>query len=479
MALPPTKAPRIKMLSFASGDRFHPWDNPGNMIKPSSSLWTKLTAAMALPVALAAPLPSTHDDPSQILEHNYGKALERPDYQDRVLQEMDMPHRERRSDKVSHSTNADKKAYNQTCQTSVVDYAWIPWHDLWRRHQDEQIPDAAIEMQASSGPMVYLKVPKVATTIFYVPHQDDDAIAMALSIREHIEAGRRVIVHLYSDGINPLLRDIVAGVKPCTINHPPHKFNLTILDEIGGRTHEFRNSIIAMGVPPEDIVETGWSDVEPIQNYKGFKAKLRDLIIEYETKYPGASHKCITQEYDPVTHASNPTHHACWDVATDLLHQYPHGWPASRQLWDFRFYRTYTFSQPVHNRTAQYICNLPQFLRFKQLALDQYKKWDPAHGELAWGYHSVPGLINASYSDPHLYMDMLDNDPVNPHNWATRVPSSHRKHVMGSRVLMEQLGQAVMIANKQPKSRATWSEELLDETMIRLLVKTAAKAMHD
>jgi len=48
--------------------------------------------------------------------------------------------------------------------------------------------------------------------------------------------------------------------------------------------------------------------------------------------------------------------------------------------------------------------------------LDQYKRWDPSKGELAWGYHSVKTLIDAAYNDPHVYLDMLDNDPTNPDN---------------------------------------------------------------
>lgn len=48
--------------------------------------------------------------------------------------------------------------------------------------------------------------------------------------------------------------------------------------------------------------------------------------------------------------------------------------------------------------------------------MDQYKIWKPSHGELAWGYHSVKALIDASYNDPYVYVDMLDNDPTNPKN---------------------------------------------------------------
>ncbi|KAF9541617.1 hypothetical protein EC957_002921 [Mortierella hygrophila] len=257
---------------------------------------------------------------------------------------------------------------------------------------------------------------KTTPTIFYVPHQDDDALAMALAIREHIEAGRKVIVHLYSDGINALLRDIVSGTAPCTLQHPPHKMDLMLHDVVTGRTHEFRQSLRALGVRDEDIYETGWSDIEPLKDYSEFQEKLRDLILGYERKYPGASHKCISGEYDRDSVGRNPTHRACWDVATQLLQEFPQGLPASRQLWDFRFYRTYTYYNPPSHRSAQFIRALPQFLPYKQKALDQYKRWDPSKGELAWGYHSVKALIDAAYYDPHVYLDMLDNDPTNPEN---------------------------------------------------------------
>ncbi|KAG0342494.1 hypothetical protein BG000_004211 [Podila horticola] len=258
---------------------------------------------------------------------------------------------------------------------------------------------------------------KTTPTIFYVPHQDDDALAMALAIREHIEAGRKVIVHLYSDGINSVLRDIIAGtVAPCPLQHPPHIFNVTLQDVVTGRTHEFRQSLRQLGVRDENVFETGWSDIEPVKDYPTFQKKLKDLIIGYEKKHPGASHKCISGEYDRDGLGRNPTHRACWDVARELIDEHPTGYPSSNQLWDFRFYRTYTYYKTPEHREAQYIRALPQFLKYKQRALDQYKKWKPSHGELAWGYHSVKALIDASYNDPYVYLDMLDNDPTNPEN---------------------------------------------------------------
>ncbi|KAG0255536.1 hypothetical protein BG011_005073 [Mortierella polycephala] len=83
--------------------------------------------------------------------------------------------------------------------------------------------------------------------------------------------------------------------------------------------------------------------------------------------------------------------------------------------------RTYTYYNPKPERSAQFIQALPQYLADKQRALDQYRRWDPAKGELAWGYHSVKPLIDAAYFDEHVYMDMLDNDPTNPGTWLDRL----------------------------------------------------------
>jgi len=45
-----------------------------------------------------------------------------------------------------------------------------------------------------------------APAIFYVPHQDDDYLAMALGIAEHVAAGRAVKAILYTNGGNGGLR---------------------------------------------------------------------------------------------------------------------------------------------------------------------------------------------------------------------------------------------------------------------------------
>ncbi|KAG0343488.1 hypothetical protein BG004_005282 [Podila humilis] len=324
---------------------------------------------------------------------------------------------------------------------------------------------------------------KEAPAIFYVPHQDDDALAMALAIREHIEAGRKVIVHLYSDGINAQLREIVAGVvTPCPLEHEPHQFsNLTLKDVVTGRTHEFRQSLRKLGIEDENIFETGWSDIEPVKDYQTFRNKLKDLILGYETKYPGASHKCISGMYDRDGLGRNPTHLACWDVARELIDDNPGGHPNSTEPWDFRFYRTYTYYKTHEQREAQFIRALPQYLKYKQRALDQYKKWKPSHGELAWGYHSVKILIDASYNDPYVYMDMLDNDPTNPAspNYSISISSGSTAKQGGS-IMAQSAEEKKQLLDKllPPKDMAAiWAEEDKEREQAKDILSKFEQAM--
>lgn len=72
--------------------------------------------------------------------------------------------------------------------------------------------------------------------------------------------------------------------------------NLTLQDVVTGRTHEFRQSLRALGVRDEDIFETGWSDIEPLKDYEEFQKKLRDLILGYERKVRGSFLLHVVQE---------------------------------------------------------------------------------------------------------------------------------------------------------------------------------------
>ena len=238
--------------------------------------------------------------------------------------------------------------------------------------------------------------------IFYAPHQDDESLAMAGAIREHVEAGREVILVLLTRGENGGLLDIMNGTADCPLGQDcpgggAHRVGLGQDDIVRGRTAEFRAAARRLGVDRvvvRDRPDSAWGD------YPGFVQEVRATIQEFEARCPGASHKLVNG-YRDVVHGGNPdepnlTHKACREAAEGLAGL------------DFRFYWVYGYTYPQEQRTADYVLPLSanQFARKRQ-ALAEYGHWDPERGRYALGYHSVGQLmIDPAAADPHEYIDL-------------------------------------------------------------------------
>ena len=241
-----------------------------------------------------------------------------------------------------------------------------------------------------------------APAIFYSPHQDDESLAMAGSIREHGEAGRAVILVLLTRGENGGLLDIMNGTADCPLGQDcpgggAHRFGLVQEDIVRARTAEFRAAAARLGVDRvvvRDRPDSAWTD------YAGFVQEVRATILEFEARYPGASHKLVNG-YRDVVYGWNPeepnlTHKACREAADGIVGL------------DFRFYWVYGYTYPQEQRTADYVLPLTakQFARKRQ-ALAEYGRWDPERGRYALGYHSVGKLmIDPAAADPHEYIDL-------------------------------------------------------------------------
>jgi LmbE family N-acetylglucosaminyl deacetylase len=238
--------------------------------------------------------------------------------------------------------------------------------------------------------------------IFYSPHQDDESLAMAGSIRQCREAGRRVVLVLLTRGENGGLLDIMNGTADCPLGHDcpgggSHSFGLVQDDVVRGRTAEFRAAAGRLGV--NDIVvrdrpDSAWGD------YAGFVREVRDTVLEFAARWPGASHHLVNGYRDVIygypPDGPNLTHKACREAAEGL------------SGLDFRFHWVYGYTWPQEQRTADQVIALSdgQFARKRQ-ALAEYGRWDPERGRYALGYHSVGKLmIDPAAADPHEYVDL-------------------------------------------------------------------------
>ena len=245
--------------------------------------------------------------------------------------------------------------------------------------------------------------------IFYSPHQDDEALAFGGAIREHKEAGRYVVLVLLTDGFNQPMLDLLNGNRKCSWHNTTHHFNLTMEQLIWARKVEFIESARQLGVDKIIFANDGqgfpdnglWTD--NINQYPKYIKFVEDNIANMEKKYPGSSHKLVSGEFEREISSPDfktPAHKGCYAAAYNL----------SNAIEDFAFYRSNEYSFPKNQRTGESKVILSQnWIVAKRKALEQYKYFDPTHGRFAIGYHSVPHLIDAAYTDNCEYRDLIVN----------------------------------------------------------------------
>lgn len=112
-----------------------------------------------------------------------------------------------------------------------------------------------------------------SNVVYYIPHQDDEALSFGLSIMNHLQGGHNVHVVLITDGS-------ASKVK--------RALGMTDREFSEARNREFAKSLQIMGVKSENV------------SYRGIKdgtvtvAQMEKIILEYETKYPNAKHKSFS-----------------------------------------------------------------------------------------------------------------------------------------------------------------------------------------
>lgn len=131
------------------------------------------------------------------------------------------------------------------------------------------------------------------TTIYYVPHPDDETLSMGPSILHNISLEKDVVVVLLSKGR--------ASKVFYSVNKKLEKENLPLitLEAFGeARVAEFREAVAMLGVQENNVfvydVEDGDFTVE----------EIIPIIEEFEQKYPGALHNVMSYKDKHSDHAS-------------------------------------------------------------------------------------------------------------------------------------------------------------------------------
>lgn len=109
--------------------------------------------------------------------------------------------------------------------------------------------------------------------IYYIPHQDDEAINFAVGILNDIQAGYNVHLVLLTDGSAAIV------IK---------KLGMTKQEFSAARDREFAYAVNIMGVKPQNV------SYQKLQDGATTVKQIESVIRAYEKKYPKAKHKAYS-----------------------------------------------------------------------------------------------------------------------------------------------------------------------------------------
>lgn len=228
----------------------------------------------------------------------------------------------------------------------------------------------------------------MATVLYFVPHQDDDVLVMGVSIAQHVAAGHDVKVILCTDGQSSSVRFVLSDTGSCTKNAFSTKdtHNAELTPGINGtfvscRDLEFRTSLKALGVRPENIiippvrVIDGYSN----QNFSDAVAKFESIVSQYINN-PSLRVKLIS----PYTNDQHNDHKAlgraiinvCNRVGVTDIRYYVEPWLIDRYAGMIMPWKEFAEKNSDIGTKVRNACI-------------EYGIWAPAHKRYAIAFHSV------------------------------------------------------------------------------------------
>ncbi|MFI2858312.1 PIG-L family deacetylase [Paenibacillus sp. JSM ZJ436] len=226
----------------------------------------------------------------------------------------------------------------------------------------------------------------MAVNLFFVPHQDDEALTFGAGIRNHLDQHDECHVILYTDGASSGVRRQLNGEEKSSLLRKklePHSEGYAILDEAAFsvcRNVEFERSCKALGLPPEWIHYSSYLMQDGTTTVEGCK----QVIMEFLDRYPQARVKTFTYA------GGNHRDHANMGLAAQGLYE-------QGVIQDLRFYvEPYNLRKALKEKGRRHILKetTVKSSHLVVASLKEYTIWEPTEGRFAIGYHSVKKCID-------------------------------------------------------------------------------------
>ncbi|TCS92601.1 PIG-L family deacetylase [Hazenella coriacea] len=221
--------------------------------------------------------------------------------------------------------------------------------------------------------------------IYYIPHQDDETLSMAIDIIKHVGAGREVICVLYTSGRGSVAQKVINGELSSGYwggTHNPDLEGYARLNDAAfteARNNEFRSALGQLGVKPENI-HICPLDLEGTFN----KDSVKQLMLEYMAMYPVSGHKTMSYHDGSISHA--------W-AGQALNELYNEGKTLDARFFIARADWAKSLPGVIYTATDDQKKKI-------QKAARVYEAWNPVAGAFAVGYHSVPAQFQEMLVNP-------------------------------------------------------------------------------
>lgn len=240
---------------------------------------------------------------------------------------------------------------------------------------------------------------------FWAPHPDDETIGMGGHIARAVQqAGPRPMVIFVFDALPSARAErLFHGAMTCPWHGVPHclaeETNL-----LTARRVEANAAVLMLGA---DLMHLGVPESLASTDLGAAVDQIFAVVHDHASTWPDAVHHFPAGPSDvhAILGTGHPSHEAVWRAGCALvrLAAASTGWLTPAQIV---FHRIYAYTQPPGHR-GQAIALTPAEHAVKRAAIAEYRQWDPGHGRLAFGYHSVPELFEAAAADPHEYVETL------------------------------------------------------------------------
>ena len=211
------------------------------------------------------------------------------------------------------------------------------------------------------------------TILYFVPHQDDELLAMGIDIVNSIKSGFNVHVILCVDGSKSSVKSKLNNGDTCTFHNGRHIYNLNARDFVFARDREFIESCVCLGVPVSNI------HIYPKRpSDKELSVKTaKNIICRYLSLFNYANIKVCT-----IWHKNGEKQHIDHKnlgLAVYDLYKF-------HKIKDVRFFKEpYCKSKTKFNEVKA-----QKDIEVKiNNAIAAYSKWEPQNDRYAIGYHSV------------------------------------------------------------------------------------------